>query len=86
MERLVARSNPAQEAIIETGVCSRLGKGTRLVPDGFLDRRPELPRRRKGRRMKSLRWMLITAGALAIGSLVVSLVPDLYRYLKIRAM
>ena len=36
--------------------------------------------------MKSLRWMLITTGALVIGSFVISLVPDLYRYLKIRAM
>lgn len=36
--------------------------------------------------MKSLRWMLITTGVLAVGSLAVSLVPDLYRYLKIRAM
>ncbi len=36
--------------------------------------------------MKSLKWMLIATGALAIGSLAVSLVPDLYRYLKIRAM
>jgi hypothetical protein len=36
--------------------------------------------------MKSLRWMLITTGALVIGSLAVSLGPDLYRYLKIRAM
>lgn len=36
--------------------------------------------------MKSLRWMLITTGALAIASLAVSLVPDLYRYLKMRAM
>ena len=58
----------------------------RLVPDEFLDGRPESIRRSEGRKMKSLRWMLITAGALVIGSFVVSLVPDLYRYLKIRAM
>jgi len=36
--------------------------------------------------MRSLRWMLITAGLLAIGSLAVSLAPDMYRYLKMRAM
>lgn len=36
--------------------------------------------------MKCLRWMLITTGALVIGSLAVSLVPDLTRYMKMRAM
>jgi hypothetical protein len=57
-----------------------------LVLEEYLEGRPRHYAEVRGGRMKSLRWMLIATGALVIGSLAVSLVPDLYRYLKIRAM
>jgi hypothetical protein len=36
--------------------------------------------------MRNLKWILIAAGVLAIGSMAISLAPDLVRYARIRAM
>ncbi len=36
--------------------------------------------------MQNLKWLLIAAGVLAIGSMAISLTPDLIRYARIRAM
>ena len=36
--------------------------------------------------MKNAKWILVAAGVIAIGTFAFSLAPDLYRYLKIRAM
>jgi hypothetical protein len=36
--------------------------------------------------MKNLKWLLFAAGMVAIGSMAISLAPDLVRYAKMRAM
>jgi len=36
--------------------------------------------------MQNLKWILIAAGLFAIGSMAVSLAPDIVRYAKMRAM
>jgi hypothetical protein len=36
--------------------------------------------------MQSLKWILIAAGMLAIGSMAISLAPDIRRYARMRAM
>jgi hypothetical protein len=36
--------------------------------------------------MKNLKWICLAAGVLAVGSLAVSMAPDIYRYLRIRSM
>jgi hypothetical protein len=36
--------------------------------------------------MQNLKWILIAAGVLVIGSMAISLAPDIARYARIRAM
>ena len=36
--------------------------------------------------MKNLKWILIAAGMVAIGSVAILLAPDIARYARIRAM
>jgi len=40
----------------------------------------------KGEEMKNFKWFLLAAGVVAIGSLAISLAPDIARYARIRAM
>gem|GEM_PF-5174545 len=36
--------------------------------------------------MKNFKWLLIAAGVFALGSVAISLAPDIARYARIRAM
>ena len=40
----------------------------------------------KEKKMKNLGWFLLAAGAVAIGSMAISLAPDIARYVRIRSM
>jgi len=41
---------------------------------------------KRRKRMKNFGWFLLAAGAVAIGSMAISLAPDIARYVKIRSM
>jgi hypothetical protein len=40
----------------------------------------------EGEEMKNFKWFLLAAGVVAIGSMAISLAPDIARYARIRAM
>jgi hypothetical protein len=41
---------------------------------------------KRRKKMKNLGWFLLAAGAVAIGSMAISLAPDIARYVRIRSM